>query len=316
MTYFNKNEFTSFLLKGQLHDAIAYLSNFSDKKDCLEMYTNVFQHGQYYKRSENETIGNIDRIYQEYYRDVFWNKLSNEEAMKQLFYKLWLFCGSNDALTIDENIEDEIAKIVIAEGYEYLGGSTQGYFGPYIWKKSERVTYEVELPSGIEAYTIIMMDGFISRSWLDFISFGLIGAGGWVGDKGTLCCVRSSYENGSEEFFNISFLKHEAQHAYDKKKYSNITSVDLEYRAKLVELIYWPDSRKIKEIFRESDASNPDNSHSIAADRIIHSMMDRLFRGESVNDESSWNDKVDQIQLYALELLKESSRMLDEYAEE
>lgn len=198
-----------------------------------------------------------------------------------------------------------------SEGYKYLGGRTQGYFGPYIWEKSESVTYEVELPSGIEPYTIIMMDGFISRSWLDFISFGRIGTGGWVGDNGTLCCVRSSYENVSEDAFNISFLKHEAQHAFDKKKYPDITSVDLEYRAKLVELIYWPNAKKIKEIFREADTSNPDNCHSVAASRIINKIINKLFKGENVNDENAWDDKVDNIKLYALQLLEESSCMLE-----
>lgn len=310
MTSFDKNEYGSYLLKGQLHNAINYLSKFPDKKDWFEMYTNIFKHGQYYKRTDNETLVNIDQIYQNYYRDVFWMNLSNEDAEKQLFYKLWLFCGSKNELPKDENIEDEIVKIVNSEGYEYLGGKTQGYFGPYIWKNSTSVTYEVELPSGIEPYTIIMMDGFISRSWLDFISFGENGTGGWVGENGTLYCVRSSYEIGSEKF-NLSFLKHEAQHSYDKRKYMDIASVDLEFRAKLVELIYWPNAKKIKDIFRESDTSNPDNCHSIAAYRIINYMTLKLFKGENVNDESAWDDKVDNVKLYAAKLLEENSKILD-----
>jgi hypothetical protein len=311
MLNFDKSVFCSYLVKGQLHNAITYLSKFPEKKDMLEMYTDIYENGHYYKRTENETLGNIDQIYQTYYRDLFWNNLSNDEAKEQLFYKLWIFCGSISDLPKDENIEDEIAKIVIAEGYEFLGGSTQGYFGPYIWKSSTNITYEVELPSGIEPYTITMMDDFISRSWLDFISFGQTGTGGWVGENGTLCCVRSSYEGGSEESFNISFLKHEAQHSYDKKKYFNITSVDLEYRAKLVELIYWPNSKKIKDIFREADTSNPDNCHSIAANRIIDKMKLKLFKQEIVNDESAWDEKVEDVKLYAGELLKESSKLLE-----
>jgi len=311
MTCFDKNEFKALLLKGQLHNAITYLSKFPDKKDLLEMYINVFKNGQYYKRTDNETLENIDRIYQDYYRDVFWNNLSNEQAYQQLFYKLWLLCGSKNDLTKDENIEDEVAKIVNSEGYEYLGGSTQGYFGPYIWKNSENVTYEVELPSGIESYTVIMMDGFISRSWLDFISFGQTGTGGWVGDNGTLCCIRSSYESKGEDSFNVSFLKHEAQHAFDKKRYKDITTVDLEYRAKLVELIYWPNAEKIKDISREAETCNPDNCHSIAANRIITRMNNKLFNCENVNDESAWEDRVDNVKLYASQLLEESTRMLD-----
>lgn len=273
---------------------------------------NIFQEGQYYKRTDNEILGSIDRIYQNYYRNVFWMNLSNEDAKKLLFHELWLFCGSKTNFPRDENIEYEIEKIVKLEGYEYLGGETQGFYGPYIWKRSAEATYKVELPSGIEPYTVIMMDGFISRSWLDFISFGNTGPGGWVGENGILYCVRSAYEIDSDKF-NLSFLKHEAQHAYDKRMYSDITAVDLEYRAKLVELIYWPNDEKIKEIYRESDNSNPDNSHSVAAYRIINEMAQKLFGCEYVNDEKIWWDKLDNVKKYAIELLDKSSEVFNTF---
>lgn len=309
MSKYDKYEFGSYLVKGQLHEAINYLSKFSDKKDWLEKYINIFEKGQYYKRTDNEVLGCIDQIYQNYYRKVLWKKHSNEDAKKTLFHELWLFCGSKANLSKDENIEDEVEKIVNSEGYEYLGGRTLGFYGPYIWEGSTKVTYEVELPSGIEPYTIIMMDGFISRSWLDFISFGNTGTGGWVGEDGTLHCVRSAYEIESEEF-NVSFLKHEAQHAHDKRKYSDTTSVDLEYRAKLVELIYWSSDEKIKDIYREADNSNPDNSHSVAAYKIINEMSRKIFESEYMNNENVWKDKLDSIKDYALELLEKSSKVL------
>ena len=109
----------------------------------------------------------------------------------------------------------------------------------------------MELPSGIEPYTVIMMDGFISCSWLDFISFGNTGASGWTDENGILCCVKSKYEKLDADSFNLAFLKHEAQHSYDIRKYKNISSKDLEYRAKLVELIYWPNADKIKKILKD-----------------------------------------------------------------
>ncbi len=311
MIDFNKSIFGSYLGKGQLHEAIDYLSNFEDKKDILKSYLDLFEKSQDYIRTDNETLGKLDHIYQNYYRNVFWNNIMNADAQKILFQELWLFCGSRDELSVDETIEEEVLKIVKAEGYEYLGGQTQGYYGPYIWKSSTRETYEVELPTGIELYTVVMMDGFISRSWLDFLTFGESGAGGWAEDDGTLCCVRSAYQKGSEEVFNISFLKHEAQHAYDKKTYRNLLSVDLEYRAKLVELIYWPIDRKIKAILREADNSNPDNSHAMAAYRIISKMSLELFQSKSVPADSFWEDKIEEVQKHALVLLEESSKELE-----
>ena len=82
------------------------------------------------------------------------------------------------------------------------------------------------------------------------------------------------------------------------------------HRAKLVELIYWSNEKMIKEIFREADNSNPDNSHSVAAFKIIKEMSQKLFECEYMNDEKAWEDKVDDVRKYALELLGESSNGL------
>lgn len=317
MSQFNELEFKSYLWRSQLHEAVNYLRKFDDKIDLLKKYIEVFEDGQYYKRTDNEVIGNIDKIYQNYYRNVFWMEIPEEESKNILFQELTNFCITRSHLLRDgfiekiigDYIEDAVAEIVEAEGYEYLGGDTSGVFGPYIWKNSKKTTYEVELPSGIESYTIVMMDGFVSRSWLDFISFGKTGTGGWIGKDGTLCCVKESYDLESKEF-NISFLKHEAQHAYDKKNYPNLNTVDLEYRAKLVELIYWPNDKIIKEIHSEADNSNPNNGHSIAAYRIINEMSLKLFKREYVNNEKAWEGKVDSIREYASELLSKSNNTL------
>ncbi|QSX07251.1 hypothetical protein JYG23_07880 [Sedimentibacter sp. zth1] len=310
MNIFNKHEFVSYLWKGQLHEATNYLSQIPDKKDLYEKYISIFEKSEYYKRTDNEILGKLDRIYQNYYRNVFWLNTLKEDAEKMLFQELWMYCGSKSDLPKDSYIECEIEKIVKREGYEYLGGDTQGFWGPYIWKSSTKVTYEVELPSGIELYTIIMMDGFISRSWLDFISFGMTGTGGWTGKDGILCCVSNLYDVESNEF-NISFLKHEAQHAFDKKIYSDIESVDLEYRAKLVELIYWPNNEKIRDILREADNSNPDNTHSMAAYRIVNELSQKIFECEYVKYEKAWEDKVDKVVRLASDLFETSNKLLN-----
>lgn len=303
MNGFNELKFKSYLWKGQLHDAVNYLGRFKEKKDLLNKYIDIFEKVQYYKRTDNEVIGDIDKIYQNYYRDVFWRNVQNEKAEKTLFKRLTEYCEEKSHPIIDDDIENEIEKIVKREGYEYLGGKTSGLYGPYIWETSTRVTYDVELPSGIEPYTIIMMDGFISRSWLDFISFGITGTGGWLGKDGTLCCVKSIYDTESKEF-NISFLKHEAQHGYDIKNFPGISSTDLEYRAKLVELIYWPDYRIMLQIINEADNTNPDNGHSIAAHRIVTEMSKEIFNCEYMDNEDEWMNRVSDINRCALDLLR------------
>lgn len=254
-------------------------------------------------------MGAIDGIYQEYYRRVFWRNVPHEEAKKLLFQELCVFVGTPLDLFADDGIEDEIKKMVELEGYHFLGGMTQGFHGPYIWKDSTKVTYEVELPSGVEPYTVVMMDGFVSRSWMEFISFGITGTGGWAGKDGMLCCVQSEYDIESESF-KISFLKHEAQHAHDLRHYKGIVSVDLEYRAKLVELIYWSGDQMVESILKQADVSDLSNGHGLAAYRIISQLSGKLFGVDYEERKEFWRGKTEHIRPAALELLEESDENL------
>ena len=74
-------------------------------------------------------------------------------------------------------------------------------------------------------------------------------------------------------------LKHEAQHARDLLKYENISSEDLEYRAKLVELIYSKERNLLERFAHEADNSSKSNGHSRAASRIIGKFYKKLNLG-------------------------------------
>ena len=223
-------------------------------------------------------------------------------AKTKLYQTFREFCGLATDTVSNSDVEQEVAKLVLSEGYSFLGGETQGILGPYIWKDTEEVIYEVDLPSGKELYKVIMLEGFISRSWMDYISMGLTGTGGWAKDDGTLCCVKQCYDLGSDHFL-ISFLKHEAQHAYDKRVNPNITSEALEYRAKLVELVYWNNDEKIKSFLREADSTNITNTHAMAAYRIVSGLSDRIFDCEFQSDEKAWHNKTALVQKHSLEML-------------
>lgn len=113
--------------------------------------------------------------------------------------------------------------------------------------------------------------------------------------------------------FKISFLKHEAQHSLDKRLFTKITSSELEYRAKLVELIYWEDEKIIKMIHLESDNNADKNSHSIASHRVISELSKKLFFEEYTSDVNLFTDKISDIQIVAKELLLEDTKRLSEY---
>lgn len=311
MSNYDKQKYSALLVKGNLHDAIKYLEIFPEHDEISKKYNEIFRYDKPLFRSQNEVLNELDAIYQKYYKDVFWYKENHDKAEAKLFENLWEFCGGDANIEKDSYIEMEVEKIVLREGFEFLGGDTAGYYGPYIWENSNKEAYDVELPSGTEKYTVIMMDGFVSRSWLDFLSFGKIGTGGWIGKDGTLCCIRSVYDIESADF-KISFLKHEAQHGYDKRMFPQTTSAELEYRAKLVELIYWEDEKIMKKLHSEADNSDVRNTHSIASHRIISDLSTKIFGIDYEINISRFIENLDNVKELAKELIFEDTIRLNE----
>lgn len=311
MVGYDKHVYASMLIKGDLHAAIAYVEAFPDQAELYDTYKDIFIDNHDMQRSTNAIINEIDKCYQSYYKDVFWFNKDKEVAEQILFEKLWVICGERSDVAKDYQVEQAIEKMVVNEGYSFLGGSTAGFYGPYIWKTNLHETYEVDLPSGVQRYSLTMMDGFVSRSWLDYISFGRVGTGGWSGKDGNLCCVRALYDTDSQAF-KVSFLKHEAQHSYDQTLFPHITSPELEYRAKLVELIYWDDEEKIKGFILEADMKDEHNTHAVASYRIISDLSKLLLKADIEKDPCMFEGMLCDVQNAAKELLDKDTARLNE----
>lgn len=236
-----------------------------------DQYTSLFQEEKYPVYGVDDHLNEILLIYQKYYQDVFY--LLKEEAcataqMKSRFFKLFGQSCMDKDISFDDMEDGPITKAFQSKGFHFLGGKTCGHYGPHIWKQEEVKHYMVELPGGTQDFTVKFLDGFLTKSWMDYLSFGEISSGGWSNGDGLIHCIRSGYDLESESF-QVSLLKHEAQHAMDLAKYKDMSSQDLEYRAKLVELIY-SDERNMLSVFaREADPSKPDNGHASAASQII-----------------------------------------------
>ena len=65
--------------------------------------------------------------------------------------------------------EDRLQELFEQKGYHALFGKTQGYFGPYIWKDTVPTSYQIELPEGVEQYTVNILKGFV------FLTLKIIG---------------------------------------------------------------------------------------------------------------------------------------------
>lgn len=317
---YNKSKFSGYLIQGKLKEAIAYLEQFPEKADKVAEYKEIFQEGILPKLCSNPVVNRILEEFQVYYHDIFWREIEEDIARKNLteqFARMFELdypkglSGKNVEDFFDEKIEPVLESKVRAEGYHYLGGDTQGHLGPYIWDKTKQMTFNVQLPNQVAQYTVNLLSGFVSRSWLDYISLKEIGPGGWAGKDGIINCVIESYKGGVEsEAFQVDFLKHEAQHVVDYTIYPGISGVDLEYRAKLVELIY--SEKDIFESFlREASAENEHNTHAYASYRIVKNLSRKIWGIDYEEDLEKWEKVSERIKALALELYNEYPEGLD-----
>ena len=264
-------EIRRFFLNGDIKGAIAYMREHEEYKDILPAYTAIFEDGEYRTFEVPDALNDILRQYQIYYRDIFYCGLPEAEAADKLRARLKALLHLPDAG--EELLTERLRSAFEAEGYHALFGKTQGYYGPYIWRDTVPTVYRVELPGGTAEYTVNILKGFVFRSWMDYLTFGRFGTGGWASPDGTINCIAQAYDFESERFL-VSLLKHEAQHAVDMKRFPAITPAELEYRAKLVELHYSGDLGLLQKFVSEADESRANDSHAAAAARIRHEFAD------------------------------------------
>ena len=290
-------EIRRFFLNGDIKGAIAYMREHEEYKDILPAYTAIFEDGEYRTFEVPDALNDILRQYQIYYRDVFYCGLPEAEAADKLRTRLKALLHLPDAG--EELLTERLRSAFEAEGYHALFGKTQGYYGPYIWRDTVPTVYRVELPGGTAEYTVNILKGFVFRSWMDYLTFGRFGTGGWASPDGTINCIAQAYDFESERFL-VSLLKHEAQHAVDMKQFPAITPAELEYRAKLVELHYSGDLGLLRKFLSEADESRASDAHALASARLKRAFAD--------TDQT----KLSQIQTRALELLHADTKEMEE----
>lgn len=305
---FTRDIFYGHLIKGNLKDAMKYLEQFPEQEELYQKYVSVFEKEEYLTLTDDDTVNAILIIYQRYYREVFYLETDERQAAENMRKRFADFFGiGRENAPLCELEENEIAAVFRSRSFHFLGGKTSGYYGPYIWKTEELKSYDVELPDGVKEYSVMLLDDFISKSWYDYISFGEISTGGWTDGDGIINCIESFYDF-EDENFTVSLLKHEAQHAADLAKYKNMSSEDLEYRAKLVELIYSNKRNLLEQFMQEADTSDSNNGHALASHRIVEGFTKRKAE---LNELS-----IKEIQSIARELFRKSNEEIKIYSQE
>lgn len=285
-----------YFINGDMRGAIAYMRDHEEFQDVLPAYTAIFEDQKYCAYELSDALNGILRLYQIYFRDIFYCGLPETEAADKLLAELRALLGMPDA---DEALLTERLRSAFeAEGYHALFGKTQGYYGPYIWRDTVPTVYHVQLPDGTAEYTVNLLKGFVFRGWMDYLTFGRYGTGGWASPDGTINCVEQAYDLESERFL-VSLLKHEAQHTVDMKRFPGITPEELEYRAKLVELHYAGDLRLPRKFLSQADEGRMNDSHAVASAWIKREFAD--------TDQRS----LPRIQARALELLHAHTKEME-----
>ena len=264
-------QISQFFVNGDMKGAIAYMRGHEEFKDVLPAYVALFENCEYRSYDVPELLNQLLLPYQVYYRDIFYCGLPETEAADKLLTKLRMLLSMPEAE--ETLLAERLRSVFEAEGYHALFGKTQGYYGPYIWRDTVSTVYHVELPDGTAEYTVNILREFVFRSWMDYLTFGKYGTGGWASPDGTINCVAQAYDFESERFL-VSLLKHEAQHVVDMKRFPRITPVELEYRAKLVELHYSSDLGLLQKFLSEADESKTGDSHAAAAARLKREYAD------------------------------------------
>ena len=264
-------QISQFFLNGDMKGALAYMRSHTEYKEILPAYTAIFEDCIYHTYEIPDMLNAVLRLYQVYFRDTFYCGSPEAAAADKLLTGLKHLLNMPDA--DEDTLVEQLQSVFEENGYHALFGKTQGYYGPYIWRETVPTVYRVELPGGTAEYTVNILKGFVFRSWMDYLTFGRYGTGGWASPDGTINCIAQAYGLESERFL-VSLLKHEAQHTVDMRRFPGITPTELEYRAKLVELHYAMDSALLQKFLSQADESREGDSHAMASARIRREFAD------------------------------------------
>ena len=277
-------------VQGDLTGAQALLEAQADSRpettELAERFRKRFVHGTEATSAESEqmVVNEIVGAYQRYWTTALMGRASRRDAEDRLHAELRSSLerqGAAAALMNDEETQATVGRILRAEGFGVQQGRTPPLLDLLVWREEDRRDYAVNLTDGVQPVRVRFLSGFVVRGWLDFATFGHASAGGWATDDG-LYCLADRYDRNSETFL-VSYLKHEARHFADYQQFPGLPATDMEYRAKLTELIYADETLEaLLEQFDASASDDPSASHPFAAFQIMRGLEASLLSSGSL----------------------------------
>ena len=305
---FSKQIFCGLCSRGDYRQVAAYLNRVVGGKRLAAKLKRIFEDGEYVLKSNNPEVAEFLRVYEDYLKWALANDVTTQQCKEYLLDK---FSHMLPDVTDYSDLENKVKDFLEKRGYFALVGITASYPNLYLWKCQTVRNVAVELPSGTINIAACSMRSFISRGWLSYLSLNKTGDAGWA--------TSTSVNYLAFDYFLFSphlksLLKHEAQHLYDLRHYPDMKSADLEYRAKLVELIYYKNPmpmlhRHILGMMGNEDGNDrKTNPHGNANRRIAQALSRRLFDKEIETNRELWKRQKKKISTIAKELLDESTK--------
>ena len=271
--------------------------------------------------SGNKIINDISNIYRDYWRVEMMKPLPESRTDSTLYNNIADYVLSNKLTKLSKdclrkNIKDDsvLKEIIEKEGFKVDFKFRNGFQELFIWNKESTKKYEVILPKDTVKTTVVFIESYHVNGYDEFATFGDSQVGGWaIKESATLYCNKGTYDLNSETF-EVSYLKHESLHFTDLNNYPNLSAADLEYRSKVIELMYCTEETIFDEIGRfinGANKANRDNSHPYANYILIQNMSKLIFNSDFNSDINQWKKvSVDKINKAASSLYESSENIL------
>jgi hypothetical protein len=271
--------------------------------------------------SGNKIVNDISNIYREYWRVELMKPKPESRTDSTLYNNIADYLLSNKLTSLSKdslrkNIKDDsvLKEIIEKEGFKVDFKFRNGFQELFIWNKESTKKYEVILPKDTVKTTVVFIESYHINGYDEFATFGDSQVGGWaIKESATLYCNKGTYDLNSENF-EVSYLKHESLHFTDLNNYPNLSAADLEYRSKVIELMYCTEETIYDEIGRFINGAKKakrDNSHPYANYILIQNMSILIFNSDFNSDINQWKKvSVDKINKAASSLYESSENIL------
>lgn len=310
----DSKKFYSFTLDGNIPEALKLASSdgVSLKQDVRDEFLKRFggdKDQSEFLLQKNSPVSDLLVIYRDYWRRAFFGGDTGGSDLKlglTRFFNTKYAAGlRSDSTLNDDELDLFVKRYVNENGMHTTGfGMTGKFYDLLIWKNQSDTTYHFSLNGKDISPKVVFMTDFVTLGWEEYATLGKYYPGGWA-TKEAIFCVKDAYDLGSENFL-VSYLAHEGQHFEDYKLFPELSSTDLEYRAKLVELAMASRTlyRTISFFISNADSSST-NPHTAANYFVIRDLSRALFRRDFISEAEQWEGVPENI------INKESALLLE-----